>query len=417
MLGKKMSGKLKAGVFGASVAWPVPNATVSLFEQNQDGEAGNIIDEFTTDSSGICRETALSCPARGYSLSAGSEKPYSEYIVRASAYGFEQVEVKGVQVFEETLAILNINLPYRSGSGNEEETIRIGEHCLWQDCPDKIPEPELKELPKETGLVVLEQPVIPEYIIVHDGDPNYTGAPDYYVPFADYIKNVCSSEIYPTWPDETIKANVLAIISFTLNRVYTEWYRGKGKKFTVTSSTQYDQAYVHRRNIFESISRVVDEIFTTYITKPGIRQPLFAQYCDGRRSQCSGWMTQWGSLRLGEQGYDALGILRHFYGSDVYLTQAKKVAGIPVSYPGHLLETGSRGNQVTVIQRELNRISNNFPMISKVKDDGIFGEETAASVRQFQRIFNLKPDGIVGFATWYRLSDVYVSVSRMTELL
>jgi hypothetical protein len=201
-----------------------------------------------------------------------------------------------------------------------------------------------------------------------------------------------------------------------LNRVYTEWYRGKGKNFTISSSTQYDQAFVYRRNIFESISRIVDEIFTTYITKPGIRQPLFAQYCDGKSSYCPDWMSQWGSKALGDQGYSALEILKSYYGADVYLTQAKKVAGVPSSYPGYLLEIGSSGSNVTVVQRELNAVSNHFPNIPKVKDDGVFGEETVKAVKQFQRTFNLTADGVVGFATWYRLSDIYVAVTRMAEL-
>jgi hypothetical protein len=253
-------------------------------------------------------------------------------------------------------------------------------------------------------------------MIVHDGDPNNANAPNYWIPFADYIKNVASSEIYSTWPSETIKANVLAILSFTLNRVYTEWYRGKGKNFTITSSTQYDQAFFYQRNTFENISNIVDEIFTTYITKPGIRQPLFAQYCDGNRSRCPDWMSQWGSKNLGDQGHNAIYILKHYYGNEVYLTQAEKVAGVPVSFPGYALDIGSSGNNVLIIQEQLNAISNNFPAIPKVIDDGIYGPQTQAAVKKFQQVFKMPQSGIVDFATWYRISDIYVAVTRIAEL-
>ncbi len=176
--------------------------------------------------------------------------------------------------------------------------------------------------------------MIPEYVVVHDGVPTNPTAQNYYVRYRDYIKNVASSEIYATWPDETIRANVLAIMSFTLNRVYTEFYRNKGYDFTITSSTAFDHKWMRGRNIFESISRIVDEVFHNYLSRPGVRQPILTQYCDGQRVTCPGWMTQWGSKYLGDQGYSSIEILRNFYGDNMYINSAEEIAGIPASWPG-----------------------------------------------------------------------------------
>jgi len=231
-----------------------------------------------------------------------------------------------------------------------------------------------------------------------------------------YIKNVACCEIYATWPEQTLRANIYAIISLTLNRVFTEWYRGQGYDFTITNSTQFDQAFTHGRNIFVEISKVVDDIFNTYITRPDIRQPLFAQYNDGKRSNNPGWLSQWGSKDLGDQGYAALDILKRYYGYNIYLTQAEKVTGVPTSYPGVALRLGSTGENVRVIQEQLNRISNNYPAIPKVKVDGVFGEGTEKAVKEFQKVFRLTQDGVVGKATWFRISHIYVAVTRMAEL-
>jgi hypothetical protein len=236
------------------------------------------------------------------------------------------------------------------------------------------------------------------------------------VPFKDYIKNVACCEIYATWPEQTIIANVLAIISFTLNRVYTEWYRGRGYDFTITNSTAFDHAFSYGRNIFERISQLVDDVFSTYITRPNIRQPLFSQYCDGQKVSCPNWMTQWGSKTLGEQGHDAISILRNFYGQDVYLKQATRGEGVPASFSGANLQTGSSGEAVRTIQTQLNAISNNYPLIKKQRVDGVFGPETLAAVETFQKIFSLPASGIVNFATWYKISAIFVAVERLAEL-
>ncbi len=211
-------------------------------------------------------------------------------------------------------------------------------------------------------------------------------------------------------------ANILAIQSITLNRVYTEWYRNRGYDFTITSSTAYDQKYIPGRNIFESISRAVDTIFSNYISRPNITQPLFTQYCDGKRVSCPRWMRQWESKTLGDQGYSAIEILRRFYGDSVYINSSEEISGIPSSWPGYELTIGSTGEKVRQLQNQLNTISKGYPLIPKVAADGVYGEKTAEAVRTFQKVFNLPQTGVVDYPTWYRISDIYVGVSRIAEL-
>ena len=263
--------------------------------------------------------------------------------------------------------------------------------------------------------IVLSRVVIPEYVVVHNGTPS-SNARDYYVTYKDYIKNVASSEIYATWPDATIRANVLAIMSFTLNRVYTEWYRGKGYVFTITSSTAYDHKFIYGRNFFQSISQVVDEMFENYLSRPNVRQPILTQYCDGQRVTCPDWMSQWGSKYLGDQGYSAIDILRSYYGNDMYINVAEAISGIPASWPGYDLDIGASGNKVRQIQEQLNTIAEAYPAVPVVTADGIYGPETQNSVRIFQSIFGLDQTGIVDYPTWYKIQEIYVAVSRIAEL-
>ena len=247
--------------------------------------------------------------------------------------------------------------------------------------------------------------------------PSDSSAENYWVPFKTYIKNVASSEIYPTWPEQTIYANVIAIISFTLNRVFTEWYRNQGYDFTITSTTNYDHKYIHNRNIFDEISVVVDTVFNTFIKRPPTaRQPLLAQYCDGQKTQCPDQMTQWGSKSLGDQGYNYEEILKYFYGDNILFAEAQIVSGVPVSFVGTTLEIGSKGTPVRTIQNQLNAISNSYPAIPKVAEDGIYGPSTAEAVRTFQKIFGLPQTGVVDFKTWYEISRVYVAVTKIASL-
>ena len=232
---------------------------------------------------------------------------------------------------------------------------------------------------------------------------------------ADSIKNVASSELYATWPESTITANVLAIMSFTLNRVYTEWYRNKGYNFTITSSTAFDQKWISGRNVFRNISEIVDNIFTNFLSRPGISQPILTQYCDGQRVTCPEVMSQWGSKSLGDRGYSAIEILRYYYGDNIYINTATQVSGVPSSWPTYNLNIGASGNNVRIIQRQLNRIAQAYPQIPMVSVDGRYGENTANAVRNFQRIFDLPQSGIVDFPTWYKISEIYVAVSKIAE--
>ncbi len=404
-------GKLKVSVLTDRSTTPVSGATVRI----SDSLGGETLEELTTDASGQTEEISLPAPPVEYSISEQDQKPYASYNVTIKADGLETLYISGVQVFPNSVSIQNADLRLAHQNGFNVRNLLIQPNVLWGDYPAKIPEDEVKPLPEAEGFVVLPEPVIPEFVVVHLGKPDDSSAENAWIYFKDYIKNVASSEIYPTWTQETIKANVLAILSFTLNRVYTEWYRGKGYNFTITNSTAYDQAFQRGRNIYESISIAVDDLFNTYITKPGIEQPLFAQYCDGRRVQCKG-LSQWGSQALGEQGLSAVDILKRYYGSEIYLKPAEKIEGVPQSYGGTVLKTGSTGSDVRVIQNQLNGVSDHFPAIPKLKVDGFYGENTENAVKTFQKIFNLPQTGEVDFATWYEISNIFVSVSQISSL-
>lgn len=257
-------------------------------------------------------------------------------------------------------------------------------------------------------------PFAPQKITVHLGAPN-TPAENVTVEFPDYIKNVASSEIYPTWNESALRANILAIVSFALNRVYTEFYRSRGYDFDITNNTAYDQAFVNGRSFFTNISRLVDELFNSYIRRPGFVEPLAAKYCNGTTVTCEG-LSQWGSQELAQQGYNSIQILKSYYG-DIEIVSNAPVQNYTSSYPGNPIRRGNIGPYVVVIQTELNRISQNYPAIPKIpKIDGIFGEKTEAAVVAFQEIFNLQPDGIVGQATWYKLVRLYIAVTNLAEL-
>lgn len=258
-------------------------------------------------------------------------------------------------------------------------------------------------------------PYIPQTITVHLASPD-TPARNVTVPFTEYIKNVASSEIYPTWNESALRANILAIISYALNRVYTEYYRSRGYDFDITNSTAIDQSFVEGRSYFENVSRLVDELFDTYIRRQGFIEPLAAKFCNGTTTTCSG-LSQWGSEELAQQGYDSVEILQYYYGDDIELVSNAPIQDITQSYPGTPLQSGSTGPFVTSIQSALNRISRNYPAIPKINPvDGIYAESTEAAVRAFQQIFSLSPDGIVGPATWYQIIRIYVAVLRLAEL-
>lgn len=406
-------GLLQINVVNIQNNFPIENARVSI---SYKGQPESTIERVNTNSSGQTDQVSLPAPAVEYSLEPGIIQPYSEYNLLVEADGFDPLEISGTEILSGSTALQPAALTPRNGQEPPEEPVVIPDHTLYGNYPPKIPESEIKPL-QESGEIVLSRVVVPQTVVVHDGVPTDSTARDYFVPYRDYIKNVASSEIYSTWPESTITANVLAIMSFTLNRVYTEWYRNQGYDFTITSSTAFDHKWIYGRNIFQSISQVVDEIFDSYLSRPGVRQPILTQYCDGRQVQCPQWMTQWGSCSLGQEGYSPIEIIRHFYGDNMYVNTAEQISGIPASWPGQELTIGSSGDKVRQMQEQLDAIAEIYTAIPRVTADGVYGSGTAAAVRQFQNIFGLPETGVVDFATWYRISHIYVGITRIAELV
>ena len=406
-------GKLQIKVTTAVGAEPIPDAKVTI---SYTGNPTQTIEEVQTDISGQTETIELNTPPLELSMEPSQIQPYSQYTIVVTAPGYRPLDISGIAVLPEVTAVQPVRLRSDDVVGPPEENIVIGANTLYGDYPPKIPEAEIKPV-SQTGEIVLSRVVVPEYIVVHDGPPSDSTAPDYFIRYRDYIKNVASSEIYATWPDASLRANILAIMSFTLNRVYTEWYRNQGYNFTITSSTAFDHKFIYGRNIYSNISQIVDEMFANYLSRPGVRQPILTQYCDGQRVTCPNWMTQWGSKFLADRGYSAIEILRYYYGSSMFINTAEEISGIPASFPGTDLQVGSRGDKVRQMQEQLNRIAQSYPALPMIRADGIFGPATREAVQDFQAIFGLPATGIVDFPTWYKISEIYVAVSRIAELV
>ena len=405
------TGKLQIQVTSQLRAAPVEDAVIDI---SSTGEPDQILEEVRTDSVGQTDTLELEAPPEEYSLSPGEMQPYSEYNFRITAPGYEPLTISGAEILANQLALQDIRLKPLAGPEAYDNVV-IPAHTLYGDYPPKIAEAEIKPL-SQSGEIVLSRVVIPEFIVVHDGAPTDSTAGDYYVRYRDYIKNVASSEIYATWPDAAIRANILAIISFALNRVYTEFYRSRGYDFDITSSTAIDQKFINGRNIFENVGRLVDELFNTYLRRQGFVEPLAAKFCNGTTVTCDG-LSQWGSQELAQQGLSSVEILRRYYGEDIEIVRNAPMRGYAPSYGGTPLRRGSRGPQVVQLQVMLNRIGQNYPAIPRVASvDGIFGTQTENAVLAAQRIFNLDPDGIVGKGTWYQLVRLYVAVTELSEL-
>lgn len=399
-------GKLSVRVYDRETLTPLENASVDI---SYTGDPQSNLERAVTDESGKTQDIELDAPPLEYSMEPGEVQPYAEYTITVERNGYAPRSVSGTEIFSGETGVLDVLLDSKNGN------IVIPAHTLWGNYPPKIAESEVKPV-NRPGEIVLSRVVVPETIVVHDGVPSDPTATDYYVRYRDYIKNVASCEIYSTWPESTLRANILAIMSFTLNRVYTEWYRNQGYNFTITSSTAFDHKWVNGRNIFENISEIVDAIFDNYLSRPNVKQPILTQYCDGKRSSCPTWLSQWGSKSLGDQGYSDIEILRYYYGDSIYINSAEEISGIPSSWPGYNLDIGSSGNKVRQLQEELNRIGDNYKKIPKLAVDGIYGENTANAVRIFQGIFDMPQTGVVDFPTWYKISDIYVRLTRIAEL-
>ena len=387
-------------------AVPLANVYIQIVDY-----AKNIIYEMTTDGNGETQVVPLETIDKSFSLNQYyTGIPYFSYSVFAQKAGFNTISVVDIPILDGETAILPIALvPMQERQTSPEQTnIYVGKPAVAmqgarnQEGPMAAP-------------YVLRQVVIPNPITVHMGAPS-AYASNVQVSFPDYVKNVASSEIYPTWPDAALRANIYAIITYALNRIYTEWYRNMGYNFDITNNTAYDQYFVYGRPIYESISRIVDEIFNEYVRRSGQNAPYFTSFCNGTTATCQG-MSQWGTVSLANRNFTPLQILRSYYPNDIEIVQTNTITGVVSSYPGTALRVGSTGLDVQTIQTYLNRIRRNYPAIPAITDNaGVFGDSTRAAVTTFQRIFNLTADGIVGKATWYKISSIYTAVARLAEL-
>lgn len=389
-------------------AVPLQGVRITVLDDEQ-----NRVYELRTDENGETRRVPLETVDKRFSLNPDfTGTPFVTYNVLAQAEGFNSVYVSDIPVYDGESAVLPIMLvPMQGQQGREVQTqIPVGAPAV-----SMTGERNQEGAPEGEEPYVLRQVVIPNPITVHLGTPA-SSASNVQVSFPDYVKNVASSEIYPTWPEAALRANIYAIITFALNRVYTEWYRSKGYPFDITNSTAYDQAFVYGRPIYSSISRIVDQIFNEYVRRKGQNAPYFTSFCNGTTVTCQG-LSQWGTVTLAGQGRTPISILRAYYPSDIEIVETNIMTNMLSSYPGTPLRVGSRGLDVQTIQTYLNRIRRNYPAIPTITDEpGVFGESTRAAVVRFQSIFNLVSDGIVGKSTWYKISALYTAVTRLAEL-
>ena len=366
-----------------------------------------------TGEDGLAADIEIEAPACSLSLDENNttEQPYAVCDLVAEKPGYRPVRIEGVQIFsgQATLAHLEMT-PANARIVEEDAPVVIPPHLLFSGSGGSGSAPDTPA----GNARVLSSVVIPTHITVHLGRPNES-ARNVTVSFRDYIANVASSEVYPTWPEQALRANIHCQISLALNRIYTEWYPSRGYNFNITGSPGYDQAYVHGRTVFDVMVRLTDDIFSTFIRKTGTVNPYFSEYCDGKTVSCPG-LKQWGTVTLAEQGRSALSILRYYYGNDVEVIRTSNIASIPESYPGSPVRRGDRGPSVFTLQRQLNRITKDYPFFGTLTPDGIFGEQMAETVKRFQRQFSLTADGVVGRQTWYKISYIYVSVKDLAEL-
>ncbi len=390
----------------AQEAVPLSGVQVSILN-----EQGTPVYELVTDESGDTQTVPLETKDKSLSQNRFfTGNPYLSYHVLAQAEGFNSLYVTYIPILDGETAVLPLSMvpmqERQAVPGQEEITVGA-------------PAAAMRVSREQEGPVgspyVLRQVVIPNPITVHLGSPS-SSAQNVQISFPDYIKNVASSEIYSTWPDASLRANIYAMITFALNRVYTEWYKNKGYSFDITNSTAYDQAFIYGRPIYESISRIVDEIFNQYVRRQGQIAPYFTSFCNGSTTTCPG-LSQWGTVTLANQGLTPLQILRSYYPSDVEIAETNIITGSLSSYPGTPLRVGSVGLDVQTIQTYLNRIRQNYPAIPAITDGaGLFQDSTRAAVTKFQSLFQLTPDGVVGRSTWYKISALYTAVTRLAEL-
>ena len=404
------TGRLQFRSYTASEAYPVPDVQVTV--TFSDGTQTQL----STGSTALSEAIFVACPPKALSLEPESTiLPYATCNIHAEKEGYLPVDVKGAQIFDTITSVQPLDMiPAVDQNGlrlvsEPLEDTNIPVHKLFGGGPSSGQGPITACRAR-----ILSTPVIPNKITVHLGKPA-ASAQNVTVSFRDYIKNVASSEVYPTWPEQALRANIHAQISLALNRVFTEWYKSKGYNFQITNSTSYDQYYVHGRDIFEPMDRITDDIFNTYVRRPGTIDPYYTEYCDGKTVTCKG-MKQWGTVTLAESGKSALEILKYYYGNNLEIVRTNNIADIPESYPGTPLRIGSTGEAVRTIQRQLNRIAKDYPSFGTLEVDGVYGQSTADVVKKFQKQFGLTQDGVVGHSTWYQISYIYVAVKKLAQL-
>ena len=437
----KNIGKLKIQCYLEDTYIPIEGVNVEVTSSDEDfNHIGKIVEKCTNSEGNI----------NGIELDLDDctteKRPYGIFNIMLTKKGYKQHCIKGIQIFEGITSIQKCHLEKGMNSDCSCSHITIPEHKhVSQSCSKcndnlkyniKLKEETIKNDYKEEknkdkkkskkkckcksskkhGYRVLDSVVVPSVITVHSGSPTNTAAPNHTVNFTDYIKNVASSEIYPSWNVDAIRANVYCIVSFVLSRVYSEWYPSKGYNFDITNDTAYDQAFVFGRNTFDTVDTIVDQLFNVYIRRDNEEKPLFAEFCNGTTSKCPGWLSQWGSQHLAQVGYVPYDILTYYYGNNINLVTAHEIEGYPSSYPGSLITLWTTGKSVKTIQTQLNRIAENYPVIPKLIADGIYGPKTEASVEIFQGIFNAPKTGIVNKATWYLISRVFTGVTKIEEL-
>ena len=400
------TGILRIQAFAARQSSPVEGVTVTIT-----GDGFTVTRR--TDAEGSAGDVTLTTPDCALSLDENNTttRPYAVCDLTAFKEGWRTVRIHGVQVFpgQVTLAQPEMIPDTEADRDIPVEPIVIPAHALFAGGGGSGPDPTTNCDPK-----VLSRVIIPKNITVHLGRPA-ASAQNVTVSFRRYIANVASSEVYPTWPEQALRANIHCQISLALNRIYTEWYPSKGYSFNITNSTSYDQYYVHGRTVFDVMVRLTDDIFNTYIRKTGTVNPYYAEYCDGKSVTCPG-LKQWGTVTLANQGRNALSILKYYYGNNIEIIRTNNIQSIPQSYPGSPLRQGSTGAAVFTLQRQLNRITKDYPFLGLLTVDGIFGRKMTEAVKKFQKQFNLTADGVVGRSTWYKISYIYVSVKDLAEL-
>ena len=401
----KNTGTLRIQTFAARQSAPMEGVTVAV---QGDGFTLHHI----TDATGSVADIPVEAPACTLSLDEDNTiRPYAVVSLTAAKSGYRTVRIEGIQIFagQITLAQPAMIPVTEEGKDIPDAPIVIPPHPLFAGSGGSGAQPVENCVPR-----VLDKVIIPKNITVHLGKPA-ASARNVTVSFRDYIANVASSEVYPTWPEQALRANIHCQISLALNRIYTEWYPSKGYTFNITNSTSYDQYYVHGRTVFDVMVRITDDIFNTYLRKRGTVNPYYSEYCDGKSVTCPG-LKQWGTVTLANQGRTALQILRYYYGSDIEIVRTSNIQSIPQSYPGSPLRQGDSGTAVFTLQRQLNRITKDYPFLGKLTVDGVFGAKMTATVKAFQKQFNLTADGVVGRQTWYKISYIYVSVKDLAEL-